>query len=83
MNGVILNDIGLEPMIDALQVLLLRPISAEVFPLEGAEFDSHHTFIVKSSGPDRLHLAREGPGDGRGLRNHPRLPLAGCGAEVI
>jgi len=54
--GVILNDIGFEPMIEQLQKCMLQPIAATLFPREGAEFDSHHTFIVKYRGDEDPHL---------------------------
>merc|ERR1712014_118440 len=46
-HGVILTDIGLEPWVDALQADVLRPISAELYPVVGAELDRHHAFLVE------------------------------------
>lgn len=44
--GLILNMIGLEPMLDRLQTEVWQPIAQELFPAIGAEFDRHHSFIV-------------------------------------
>lgn len=44
--GVIIDNIGLEPWIDALQTDVLRPVASELFPLEGAELTRHHAFLV-------------------------------------
>ncbi|CAK0884189.1 unnamed protein product [Prorocentrum cordatum] len=45
--GVVLNDIGWEPMVEILQQEVLQPIASVFFPEEAACFDSHHTFIVR------------------------------------
>lgn len=45
--GVVLNDIGWEPMVERLQQEILQPIAGIFFPEEAACFDSHHTFIVR------------------------------------
>mmetsp|Transcript_1107 Transcript_1107/g.3887 ORF Transcript_1107/g.3887 Transcript_1107/m.3887 type:complete len:542 (+) Transcript_1107:66-1691(+) len=45
--GLILNEIGLEPMIDLLQEKYLQPVARLLFPKEGGQLDKHHTFIVQ------------------------------------
>mmetsp|Transcript_40135 Transcript_40135/g.92223 ORF Transcript_40135/g.92223 Transcript_40135/m.92223 type:complete len:504 (+) Transcript_40135:41-1552(+) len=44
--GIILNEIGLEPMIDSLQ-RKLQPIGDLFFPGAGNAWDGHHCFIVR------------------------------------
>jgi len=44
--GVIVNDIGLEPFMNKLQ-LLLQPLGRILFPGPGSEWDGHHSFIVR------------------------------------
>ena len=43
--GVVLNDIGLRPSLNALQTLV-QPVAQALFPVEGATLDDHHTFVV-------------------------------------
>lgn len=45
--GVIVNEIGMEPMLDRLQREVLQPISSELFPGIGSHFDQHHSFVVQ------------------------------------
>mmetsp|Transcript_3748 Transcript_3748/g.14735 ORF Transcript_3748/g.14735 Transcript_3748/m.14735 type:complete len:620 (-) Transcript_3748:1895-3754(-) len=69
--GVIVNDIGLEPFVTALQRLVLTPIARALFAPgapnnppwgdetlghPGAAFDSHHSFIVKYRADEDPHL---------------------------
>eukprot|EP00401_Gymnodinium_catenatum_P013964 CAMPEP_0117579762 /NCGR_PEP_ID=MMETSP0784-20121206/64802_1 /TAXON_ID=39447 /ORGANISM="" /LENGTH=498 /DNA_ID=CAMNT_0005379699 /DNA_START=1 /DNA_END=1497 /DNA_ORIENTATION=- len=44
--GIILNEIGLEPMIDELQKLL-QPLGEILWPGPGSVWDGHHCFIVR------------------------------------
>ena len=44
--GLILNEIGLEGTLDALQRRALQPLAAMLFPTEGCRFDAHHSFLV-------------------------------------
>lgn len=44
--GIIFNEIGLEPFVDALQELL-QPLGQILFPGAGDEWDGHHCFIVR------------------------------------
>ena len=43
--GLILNEIGLRPSLDALQSVV-SPVARSLFPLEGGAFDNHHSFCV-------------------------------------
>ena len=46
--GLIVNEIGLEPMIDRLQREVLAPVAEALFPAQGGgALDSHHAFIVQ------------------------------------
>jgi len=44
--GIILNEIGLEPLIDSLQQML-QPLGELLFPGPGSVWDGHHCFIVR------------------------------------
>merc|ERR1712113_41868 len=44
--GIILNEIGLEPMINELQ-RILQPLGELLFPGPGDCWDGHHCFIVR------------------------------------
>jgi len=43
--GLILNDIGLRPSLDAVQALV-QPLLASLFPVEAARLEGHHSFVV-------------------------------------
>ena len=45
--GLVLNEIGMEPLFDSLQASVLQPIARLLFPLEGGSLDRHHSFIVQ------------------------------------
>ena len=45
--GIIVNEIGMRPMITAFQQECLLPITRVLFPDIGSEFDEHHSFIVR------------------------------------
>jgi hypothetical protein len=53
--GIILNEIGLEPMIDELQQLL-QPIGEMLWPGPGSCWDGHHCFVVRYRGGEDLGL---------------------------
>merc|ERR1719408_744397 len=53
--GIILNAIGLEPLIDELQKLL-QPLGELKFPGVGSFWDGHHCFIVRYRGGEDLGL---------------------------
>ena len=44
--GIIVNEIGMEPMIDALQKSVLQPLARVLYPVEGACLDHHHSFTT-------------------------------------
>ena len=51
--GVIVNEIGMRPMITAFQQQYIWPLSRVLFPKQGTQFDDHHAFIVRyQSGQD-------------------------------
>ena len=52
--GVVLDDCGLAPALDALVSLVVRPLAARLLPeFGGASLDSHHGFVVAyGSGAD-------------------------------
>jgi len=54
--GVILNSIGLEHTMDALQRACVRPLVAALFPTEGAHVDYHHSFMVQYRADEDLGL---------------------------
>jgi hypothetical protein len=45
--GIIVNEIGAEAMIDALQATILQPVARLLYPTEGACLDHHHSFMVQ------------------------------------
>ena len=60
-DGVIVNDIGLEPLIVALQRLVLLPLARELFSADdrgdpATGFDSTHAFVVKYRADEDSHL---------------------------
>ena len=54
--GVVLNLIGMERTMDALQALIVRPIAAALFPVEGETVDHHHSFMVQYKQGEDLGL---------------------------
>jgi hypothetical protein len=55
--GVVVNEIGLRPMISSFQQQYLWPISKVLFPEEAnPQFDSHHSFIVRYQADEDLGL---------------------------
>eukprot|EP00927_Polykrikos_kofoidii_P035619 TRINITY_DN30172_c0_g1_i1.p1 TRINITY_DN30172_c0_g1~~TRINITY_DN30172_c0_g1_i1.p1 ORF type:complete len:520 (-),score=91.39 TRINITY_DN30172_c0_g1_i1:159-1718(-) len=53
--GIILNEIGLEPLIDDLQ-RVLQPLGELCFPGPGSAWDGHHCFIVRYRAGEDLGL---------------------------
>lgn len=53
--GIILNEIGLEPLIDELQTMM-QPIGELLFPGPGNVWDGHHCFIVRYRAGEDLGL---------------------------
>mmetsp|Transcript_21650 Transcript_21650/g.51719 ORF Transcript_21650/g.51719 Transcript_21650/m.51719 type:complete len:351 (+) Transcript_21650:65-1117(+) len=54
--GLVLNEIGMRDMITQLQQQYLLPIAKTLFPVEGSQFDFHHSFIVKYKQGEDLGL---------------------------
>ena len=59
--GVIVNDVGLEPFVKALQDKVCGPLAQALFKTHphghpAADFDSTHSFIVKYRGDEDPHL---------------------------
>ncbi|KAL3937850.1 MAG: hypothetical protein SGARI_001971 [Bacillariaceae sp.] len=54
--GIILNDIGMRPMISALQQQYIWPLAKVLFPVEGNQLDDHHSFIVRYQANEDLGL---------------------------
>lgn len=54
--GVILNEIGMRPMITAFQQTYLWPLSRHLFPAQASQFDDHHSFIVRYRAGEDLGL---------------------------
>jgi len=53
--GIILNEIGMEPMIDKLQEML-QPLGDMLWPGPGNAWDGHHCFIVRYRAGEDLGL---------------------------
>ena len=45
--GLVLNEIGMEPLFDSMQSRVLQRIAALLWPLEGGSLDRHHSFVVQ------------------------------------
>eukprot|EP00928_Gymnodinium_smaydae_P075167 TRINITY_DN58178_c0_g1_i1.p1 TRINITY_DN58178_c0_g1~~TRINITY_DN58178_c0_g1_i1.p1 ORF type:complete len:496 (-),score=78.15 TRINITY_DN58178_c0_g1_i1:159-1646(-) len=54
--GIILNEIGLEPLMFALQDAVIQPLAAVLFPREGSELESHHAFTIRYKDGEDKHL---------------------------
>jgi len=54
--GIILNDIGLEPLIFTLQDAIIQPLAATLLPEAGSELESHHAFTIRYRGGEDTHL---------------------------
>lgn len=54
--GVIVNDIGMRPMITAFQQQFLWPLAKYLFPIQGEQFDDHHSFLVRYQADEDLGL---------------------------
>ena len=53
--GVILNEIGLEPLMSAIQDTM-KPLVEVKYGAPGTNIDSHHTFIVQYEPDKDTHL---------------------------
>ena len=49
--GVIVNEIGMRPLIDDLQRRCLLPLTRLLFAREGSAFNNHHSFMVRAHYP--------------------------------
>ena len=55
--GVVVNEIGLRPLISAFQQDYLWPLSRSLFPKQASpQFDDHHSFIVRYQAQEDLGL---------------------------
>mmetsp|Transcript_45485 Transcript_45485/g.119499 ORF Transcript_45485/g.119499 Transcript_45485/m.119499 type:complete len:654 (+) Transcript_45485:39-2000(+) len=54
--GLVVNQIGLKPLLDDLQQSCLLPLSRLLYPVEGSSFDHHHSFMVKYRKGEDTHL---------------------------
>ena len=54
--GVVLNSIGLERTMDAIQRRCVRPLIGALFPREGCHIDHHHSFMVQYRAGEDLGL---------------------------
>lgn len=54
--GVVVNEIGMRPMITSFQQQYLWPLSQRLFPVQGSQFDDHHSFLVRYRADEDLGL---------------------------
>lgn len=54
--GIVLNQIGLEPLITALQQEFILPLQAALYPEQGSCADDHHCFIVRYAAGEDVGL---------------------------
>ena len=54
--GLILNQIGLRPLLTALQSRVILPFSSLIFPAEGSEFTEHYSFVCQYKVDEDTHL---------------------------
>ena len=54
--GVVVNEIGMRPVITSFQQTYLWPLAKRLFPREGAKFGNHHSFIVRYRADEDLGL---------------------------
>eukprot|EP01052_Picozoa_sp_SAG31_P023897 SAG31_NODE_1999_length_6695_cov_2.926774_2_plen_198_part_00 len=54
--GLIVNEIGMQSAISELQRAVLQPLAAQLFPVEGSQFDRHHSFMVQYKSGEDLGL---------------------------
>eukprot|EP00811_Abedinium_folium_P009423 NODE_1870_length_2349_cov_10.565257.p1 GENE.NODE_1870_length_2349_cov_10.565257~~NODE_1870_length_2349_cov_10.565257.p1 ORF type:complete len:658 (+),score=161.05 NODE_1870_length_2349_cov_10.565257:54-2027(+) len=82
--GVILNEIGLEPLAFALQDAVIQPLAAILLPIEGGELESHHAFSVRYKPEEDTHLDLHTDDSDVTFNanldgNHTGAPLVFCG----
>jgi hypothetical protein len=88
--GVVINEIGMRPMVDRLQREVLQPIAQLLFPRAAAQFDEHHAFTVQyQQGEDLgldMHVSLGGSkpdSSPRGASDPTRVALAGSMASPL
>lgn len=54
--GVVVNEIGLRPLITSFQQEYLWPLARRLFPIQASQFDDHHAFIVRYRANEDLGL---------------------------
>lgn len=54
--GVVVNTIGMRPIITDFQQKYLWPLAHRLFPREGSQFDDHHSFLVRYQADEDLGL---------------------------
>lgn len=54
--GVVLNEIGMRPLITSFQQKYLWPVAKRLFPIHASQFDDHHSFIVRYQAGEDLGL---------------------------
>lgn len=54
--GIIVNEIGLRPAINALQDRYIQPIASLLYPAEASVMDGHHSFMVQYRPDEDLGL---------------------------
>jgi len=54
--GVVINEIGMRPLVTDLQQRFIWPVARRLFPKQAEMFDSHHSFIVRYQQGEDLGL---------------------------
>lgn len=54
--GVVVNAIGMRPLITSFQQNYIWPICRHLFPKEASQFDNHHSFLVRYESKEDLGL---------------------------
>ena len=54
--GVVVNDMGLRPLISSFQQEYLWPLARRLFPIHASQFDDHHAFMVRYRANEDLGL---------------------------
>lgn len=54
--GVVVNEIGMRPLITSFQQNYLWPLCRRLYPVQASQFDDHHAFIVRYNAQEDLGL---------------------------
>ena len=54
--GVVVNEIGMKPLITSFQQEYLWPLSRRLFPVHASQFDDHHSFLLRYRADEDLGL---------------------------